>query len=178
MDFLRGHYVIYGPVRIILTRVKSPQFLYCICFSILLFWGKKLILKYYEIFFLKFKELWNFIKFDGNWIFWKFWNLRKFLKSEKIVIFLKFLKFFNSFFFNFRILNFLEKLEILWNFSILIHLLRNWRSKFSNIASIYVKIETIGLVSSQLKKYIKYSVYSVYHVTDLANEIVRKPHHM
>jgi hypothetical protein len=27
----------------------------------------------------------------------------------------------------------------------------------------------------QWKKYIKYSVY---HVTDLANEIVRKPHHM
>jgi hypothetical protein len=40
-------------------------------------------------------------------------------------------------------------------------------------ASIYVKIETRGLVSSQWKKYIKYSVY---HVTDLANEIVRKPH--
>jgi hypothetical protein len=131
-----------------------------------------------NFFFLKFKELWNFIKFDGNLIFLKFWNLRKILKSEKIVIFLKFLKFFNSFFFNFRILNFLEKLEILWNFSILINLLRNWRSKFSNIASIYVKIETTGLVSSQLKKYIKYSVYSVYHVTDLANEIVRKPHHM
>ena len=54
-------------------------------------------------------------------------------------------------------------------------------SKFSNIASIYVeietasiyvKIETRGLVSSQWKKYMKYSVY---HVTDLANEIVRKP---
>jgi hypothetical protein len=29
--------------------------------------------------------------------------------------------------------------------------------------------------SSQWKKYIKYSVY---HVTDLANDIVRKPHHM
>jgi hypothetical protein len=41
-------------------------------------------------------------------------------------------------------------------------------SKFSNIASIYVKIETRGLVSSQWKKYIKYSVY---HVTDLANVI-------
>jgi hypothetical protein len=45
----------------------------------------------------------------------------------------------------------------------------------SYIASIYVKIETRGLVSSQWKKYIKYSVY---HVADLANEIVRKPHHM
>jgi hypothetical protein len=58
-------------------------------------------------------------------------------------------------------------------------------SKFSNIASIYLKIETYRqyflkietrrLVSSQRKKYIKYSVY---HVTDLANEIVRKPRHM
>jgi hypothetical protein len=38
---------------------------------------------------------------------------------------------------------------------------------------IRVKIETGGLVSSQWKKCIKYSVY---HVTDLANEIVRKPH--
>ena len=48
-------------------------------------------------------------------------------------------------------------------------------SKFSNITSIYLKIETRRLVSSQWKKYIKYSVY---HVTDLANGIVRKPHHM
>jgi hypothetical protein len=40
-----------------------------------------------------------------------------------------------------------------------------------HIASIYVKIETGDLVSSQWKKYIKYYVY---HVTDLANEIVRK----
>jgi hypothetical protein len=59
-------------------------------------------------------------------------------------------------------------------------------STFSNIASIYLKnrniasilkkkIETRRLVSSQWKKYIKYYVY---HVTDLTNEIVRKPHHM
>jgi hypothetical protein len=47
-------------------------------------------------------------------------------------------------------------------------------SKFSNIASIYVKIETRDLVTSQWKKYIKYSVF---HVIDLANAIVRKPHH-
>jgi hypothetical protein len=33
----------------------------------------------------------------------------------------------------------------------------------------HVKIETGGLVSSQWKKYIKYSVY---HITELANEIV------
>jgi hypothetical protein len=41
--------------------------------------------------------------------------------------------------------------------------------------SIWLKYETGGLVSSQWKKYIKYSVY---HVTELANEIVWKPHHM
>jgi hypothetical protein len=47
--------------------------------------------------------------------------------------------------------------------------------KNRNLASIYVKIETRCLVSSQWKKYNKYSVY---HVNDLANEIIRKPHHM
>ena len=41
-------------------------------------------------------------------------------------------------------------------------------SKFSNIASIYVKIETRSLVSSQWQKYIKYSVY---HVTGLAMKL-------
>ena len=44
-----------------------------------------------------------------------------------------------------------------------------------NETLLYVKIETRRLVSSGWKKYIKYSVY---HMTDLANEIVRKPHHM
>jgi hypothetical protein len=38
-----------------------------------------------------------------------------------------------------------------------------------------IKCYTRRLVSSQWKKYIKYSVY---RATDLANEIVRKPHHM
>ena len=48
--------------------------------------------------------------------------------------------------------------------------------KNRNIASIIIlRIETRRLVSSQWKKYIKYYVY---HVTELANEIVRKQHYM
>jgi hypothetical protein len=68
-----------------------------------------------------------------------------------------------------------EKLEKIIIFAEKEHSFYPMKIQLFYIRRINVKIETRGLVSSQWNKYIKYSVY---HATDLANEIVRKPHHM
>ena len=47
--------------------------------------------------------------------------------------------------------------------------------KNRNIASIFFKNRNKTSGFFTVEKYVKYSVY---HVTDLAKEIVRKPHHM
>jgi hypothetical protein len=122
--------------------------------------------------------------------FWNFWNIFKnfdfFWNFRNFEIFCNFRNFeilnFKFIFFQFKNFKIFWKF---WNFMKFVNTdkLTNFHfvcwgtgaSKFSNIASIYVKIETRNLVSSLQRKYIKYSVYDV---TDLTNEIVRKPHHM
>jgi hypothetical protein len=88
MDFLRGQYVIYGPVRIILTEDEYGQL------KVLNFYITYVVQYYY----LDIKIL----KFYGNW---NFWNI---FKIFEIFIFFEIFEILN--------LEFWKFFEILWNF--------------------------------------------------------------
>jgi hypothetical protein len=107
MDFLRGQYVIYGPVRIILTsddllglywpRAKSEVNIILTGPYIAYWQSKKSLIFILHMFFQYYYLNIKILKFYENWNFWNFWNLKKcwilFENFEILWNFLKILKF-------------------------------------------------------------------------------------